>query len=600
MLGRILRCLRLSLFPKQMSQSTPLVVLLVPLASFILPSGCTTSLQLQRSSQASIRIDTDRAGGIMSSSVYYLGVRIRSDLVKARVRARINSSSVSIVFSSKDLGRMNEVVTAFKQLGYRFGLLFPGYLNEAIIFNISMPPSLANHHQSDRPTAQLRVTRSGRPDKIDRQVTLFSLSEPSAEKSASRGIQSRHFEKISSQAQSKRIQASPSNLSPKKKPKHGSNISLNLKLEDSSSITFKTSDSPPQLIHQNSSPSKTKSPRKPKTVKVALESPSQPPARWEEAYRLIRQQRQTFVAPVDTMGCDQAGQTDLQDLKREIPAQSDKERRLTTLVSLMLSSQTKDEVTAQATLNLRLHLKNGLSVDSLRKSSLEDIQSCINKVGFWRRKAEYLKEMAETLHSKYDSDVPKTLDELVSIKGVGPKMAFLALACIWSINAGIGVDTHVHRITNRLGWLKTTAPEQTRVHLESWLPKDLFQEINHLLVGFGQVICLPVGPKCDQCSLGESPGLCPSRRIILKKQKSKSPQKFKRAIQNIKDEKLIFEDESKQVIEKQVTEKAQEEELTKVKTKGEELCSSPLTELEDSDSFTSPKLLESNLLDLSW
>jgi len=101
-------------------------------------------------------------------------------------------------------------------------------------------------------------------------------------------------------------------------------------------------------------------------------------------------------------------------------------------------------------------------------------------------------------------------------------MAFLALSNAWSINLGIGVDTHVHRISNRLGWVQTSDPEATRIHLESWLPRDLFQEINHLLVGFGQVICLPVGPKCEDCYVGRVPGLCPSSKAEANREKIKS------------------------------------------------------------------------------
>jgi len=88
-------------------------------------------------------------------------------------------------------------------------------------------------------------------------------------------------------------------------------------------------------------------------------------------------------------------------------------------------------------------------------------------------------------------------------------------------NLGIGVDVHVHRITNRLKWHKipTKDPEQTRLNLESWLPKERHEEINPLLVGFGQTICLPVGPRCDECSL--SSGLCPSAHLAVKSKRQK-------------------------------------------------------------------------------
>ncbi|KNF02013.1 hypothetical protein PSTG_04834 [Puccinia striiformis f. sp. tritici PST-78] len=278
-----------------------------------------------------------------------------------------------------------------------------------------------------------------------------------------------------------------------------------------------------------------KSPIKRKTktvVKQALLEPVPPPPRWKETYGLIEEQRKTFIAPVDTMGCDKAG--DAPETSHLIE-RSERDRRLSCLVSLMLSSQTKDEVTAQATLNLRLHLKNSLTVDSLREATVEEIAECIKKVGFWNKKAQFIKLMADDLFLKHDSDVPKTLDELVALKGVGPKMAFLALSNAWSINLGIGVDTHVHRISNRLGWVKTNDPEGTRINLESWLPKHLYQDINHLLVGFGQVICLPIGPKCEDCYVGKIGGLCPSSKIesnLTKLRRVKSNSSSPRKVSN--------------------------------------------------------------------
>ncbi|CAE6434321.1 unnamed protein product [Rhizoctonia solani] len=171
----------------------------------------------------------------------------------------------------------------------------------------------------------------------------------------------------------------------------------------------------------------------------------------------------------------------------------------------MLSSQTKDEVTAAAVENLRRVLPGGLTVDSILAAEPSVISNAIGKVGFWRRKTDYIRAAAQILRDKYDSDVPKTVDELCSLPGVGPKMAFLVLQVAWDINVGIGVDIHVHRITNRLGWHKppTNTPEQTRLNLQSWLPRHLHAPVNPLLV-----ICLPVGPRCDSCLLSQ--GLCPS------------------------------------------------------------------------------------------
>lgn len=119
----------------------------------------------------------------------------------------------------------------------------------------------------------------------------------------------------------------------------------------------------------------------------------------------------------------------------------------------------------------------------------------------------YIKQAAEILRDKWNGDIPDTIEGLTSLPGVGPKMAYLCLSVAWNRTEGIGVDVHVHRITNMWGWQKTKNPEETRLSLQSWLPKDRWREINGLLVGLGQAVCLPVGSKCGDCELGLK-GLC--------------------------------------------------------------------------------------------
>ncbi|OCH86194.1 DNA glycosylase [Obba rivulosa] len=248
-------------------------------------------------------------------------------------------------------------------------------------------------------------------------------------------------------------------------------------------------------------------PRKSKSVPQSLEVPHPAPPRWRETYDTIKEMRSRIVAPVDTMGCAQA------QLKEQDP----KNQRFATLVSLMLSSQTKDEVTDAAVAKLRDAVGGSLSVEAVIAAEGSAIADAICKVGFWRRKTQYIKQAAQRLRDDFESDVPKSVDELCSLPGVGPKMAFLALQVAWNLNVGIGVDVHVHRITNRLGWHKppTKTPEETRLNLQSWLPSELHPEINPLLVGFGQMICLPVNPRCDMCEL--STGLCPSARKVVRR-----------------------------------------------------------------------------------
>lgn len=111
------------------------------------------------------------------------------------------------------------------------------------------------------------------------------------------------------------------------------------------------------------------------------------------------------------------------------------------------------------------------------------------------------------MRDEWNGDIPDTIEGLTSLPGVGPKMGYLCLSVAWNKTEGIGVDVHVHRITNMWGWHKTKNPEESRLALQSWLPKDRWREINGLLVGLGQAVCLPVGHKCGSCEVGFS-GLC--------------------------------------------------------------------------------------------
>ncbi|XP_070424883.1 endonuclease III-like protein 1 isoform X2 [Equus przewalskii] len=126
-----------------------------------------------------------------------------------------------------------------------------------------------------------------------------------------------------------------------------------------------------------------------------------------------------------------------------------------------------------------------------------------------KNKVKYIKQTSAILQQRYDGDIPASVAELVALPGVGPKMAHLAMAVAWGTVSGIAVDTHVHRIANRLRWTKKTtkSPEETRTALEEWLPRELWREINGLLVGFGQQTCLPVRPRCQACL---NRALCPA------------------------------------------------------------------------------------------
>ncbi|KAK4546950.1 hypothetical protein LTR36_001682 [Oleoguttula mirabilis] len=228
----------------------------------------------------------------------------------------------------------------------------------------------------------------------------------------------------------------------------------------------------------------------------------EPPQDWERLYDITAAMRKRVLAPVDTMGCESLAEDHRSPL----------DQRLQTLIALMLSSQTKDTVTAAAMKNLQADLPGGhFCLESLLKVEPTELNRLIEKVGFHNNKTKFIKAVAIILRDKFDGDIPDTIEGLVSLPGVGPKMAYLCMSAAWGRDEGIGVDVHVHRITNLWGWHKTNTPEQTRAELEAWLPKEKWHAINHLLVGFGQTICLPVGRRCGECELATEK-LCPSAK----------------------------------------------------------------------------------------
>lgn len=165
------------------------------------------------------------------------------------------------------------------------------------------------------------------------------------------------------------------------------------------------------------------------------------------------------------------------------------------LVATILSLRTKDEVTAKASDRLFNVVKTPQDILSLPD---EEIERLIYPVGFYRNKTKVLKEVAKTLIEKFGGKVPDDLENLLALKGVGRKTANLVLSAGYGKPA-ICVDTHVHRISNRLGLVKTKTPHQTEVELSKVIPQDYWNDVNKVFVAFGQTICKPVKPKCDEC-----------------------------------------------------------------------------------------------------
>lgn len=167
------------------------------------------------------------------------------------------------------------------------------------------------------------------------------------------------------------------------------------------------------------------------------------------------------------------------------------------LIRTILSQRTRDENTDQATRNLFSKYKN---INEIVEAPIEDIEELIKCAGFYRVKARRIKEVSEILLDQYGGEVPNTLEELVELPGVGRKTANCVLVYAFELPA-IPVDTHVHRISNKLGLVNTKTPEQTEEELAKIIPKDQWILLNDLMVQFGQTICKPIGSKCEICPI---------------------------------------------------------------------------------------------------
>lgn len=169
------------------------------------------------------------------------------------------------------------------------------------------------------------------------------------------------------------------------------------------------------------------------------------------------------------------------------------------LISTMLSLRTKDSTTRDA--SMRLFEKAGNSKDMLKLSE-EEIAKLIYPVGFYRVKAKNILEVSKTIIDDYNGKVPDEIDELLKLRGVGRKVANLVVTEAFD-KYGICVDTHVHRISNRFGYVSTKKPEQTEFALRKKLPKKYWRVYNDTLVIYGQNLCKPINPLCNQCSVSK-------------------------------------------------------------------------------------------------
>ncbi len=172
------------------------------------------------------------------------------------------------------------------------------------------------------------------------------------------------------------------------------------------------------------------------------------------------------------------------------------------LVGVLLSARTRDE---QVIKLLPRFFQRFSGVHELAKATVDEIASYINTIGMYRQKAKHLKGMAERVLTIYGGEIPSSMEDLVTLPGVGRKTASVILPYIYGKPA-IAVDTHVHRVTNRLGWVLTTTPEKTEKALLDIVPKECQYPVNQVMVKFGRYICLPGNPRCWTCPLVD---ICP-------------------------------------------------------------------------------------------
>jgi len=173
------------------------------------------------------------------------------------------------------------------------------------------------------------------------------------------------------------------------------------------------------------------------------------------------------------------------------------------LIATMLSAQTKDAVTAAASRRLFAAARGPRAMAALSTARVERL---IYPVSFYRVKARHVRETCRQILSRFGGRVPATMDELLTLPGVGRKTANLVLILSHASRANICVDTHVHRIANRLGWVRTKTPTETEHALYTVVPRRWWPRVNLYLVTWGQHVCRPVYPRCSACIVSR---LCP-------------------------------------------------------------------------------------------
>jgi len=172
------------------------------------------------------------------------------------------------------------------------------------------------------------------------------------------------------------------------------------------------------------------------------------------------------------------------------------------LISCLLSLRTQDNTTERISIEL---FKIADTPEKILKLPLKKLEKIIFSSGHYHKKALTLKHVSKEIIKRFNNKVPDTKEELLSIKGIGPKTANIVLNFAFN-QPVLPIDTHCHRIPNRLGWIKTKTPEKTEKELEKILPKQYWFEFNGIFVLFGKTICQPISPWCSKCPIND---FCP-------------------------------------------------------------------------------------------
>lgn len=199
----------------------------------------------------------------------------------------------------------------------------------------------------------------------------------------------------------------------------------------------------------------------------------------EAIYKILSKEVQNYKVPV----------VDLVKLQTNDPFK--------VLLATILSARTKDEVTVQASKRLFTKVND---FKDLNKLSEKEIEKLIYPVGFYKTKAKHLKQLPIVMEEKFKGIIPETVEELIELQGVGRKTANLVVAIAFEKPA-ICIDTHCHRIPQRIGWFISKTPFETEMKVRKLLPQNYWQSFNMIFVTFGQNICKPISPKCSICPI---------------------------------------------------------------------------------------------------